>query len=211
MLMRNQIYTLCRVLICSVFLTFLLPAAQPARAASAAPPAKKPAATPAAPKAATPAAVKAAPAKAAEPEEAAAGAAEEEETTEDPIDLEIRFMKALIRMRLPDYAQKALDKLVAAKPEAKARASSIKIDILAGVGNYAAAEKLIEAMPPDTLETWVMKLSLAEHYYSAGKMVEAKNGYDAFFKKYEKGPPAGMEKFYMEQAYKFAQMLMFKN
>lgn len=208
MFMRNQICTLSRVITCSVFLMFFVPAAESARAAAAAPakvaaPAPKAVAPAAVPKAAAPAAP--------EPEDAAAGAEESEDAVEDPIDMEIRFMKALIRLRLPDYAQKALDKLVAAKPEAKARASSIKIDILAGVGNYAAAEKMIEAMPADTLETWVMKLSLAEHYYSAAKMAEAKAGYDAFFKKYEKGPPAGMEKFYMEQAYKFAQMLMFKN
>jgi len=130
---------------------------------------------------------------------------------EDPVDIEIAFMKGLIRMRMPDYAQKALDKLILKSPETKPRASSIKIDILAGVGKYDEAEAMIAAMPQDTLETWFMKLSLAEHYYQAGKMIEAKAGYEAFFKKYEKGPPAGMEKFYMEQAYKYAQMLIFKN
>jgi len=180
-----------------------------APAAPAAPAVVKPPAAPA-PKTPVAPAPKASAAQEME-EAAAAGEEEQEEESEDPVDVEISFMKALIRSRFPDYAQKALDKLVQKNPDAKARASSIKIDILAGVGKYAEAEAMIAAMPADTLETWIMKLSLAEHYYQAGKMAEAKAGYDSFFKKYEKGPPVGMGKFYMEQAYKYAQMLMFKN
>jgi len=167
-------------------------AAKPAAGKAGGQAAAKPAAAPAAKPAAAPAQ---APVKAVTPpkEEAVEEAAPEEpeegaeEKEEDPVDREIRFMKALIRVRLPDYAQKCLDRLIQSNPDAKARASGIK------------------------LETWVMKLALAEHYYEAGKMTEAKAGYDAFFKKYEKGPPQGMNKFYMEQAYKYAQMLMFKN
>ncbi|OGV70028.1 MAG: hypothetical protein A2283_21655 [Lentisphaerae bacterium RIFOXYA12_FULL_48_11] len=191
-----------------VMLSAPAPAA-PKPAAPAAPAVAKPSTAPAAKKPAAPA-PKASAAQEME-EAAAAGEEEQEAEIEDPVDLEIAFMKALIRSRMPDYAQKALDKLVQKNPDAKARASSIKIDILAGVGNYAAAEAMIAALPADALETWIMKLSLAEHYYQAGKMTEAKAGYDSFFKKYEKGPPVGMGKFYMEQAYKYAQMLMFKN
>ena len=203
MIRRNHVLVLCGIF----FAVFLNISISTVHAQAAAKPAVNPAPAP------KPAAAKTA--VAAQPEaaeaEAPAEEAAESEKEEDPIDTEIRFMKSLIRMRLPDYAQKCLDQLVQKNPDAKARASGIKIDILAGVGKYAEAEKLIASLPPDTLETWIMKLSLAEHYYEAGKMTEAKAGYDAFFKKYQKGPPAGMDKFYMEQAYKYALMLMFKN
>ncbi len=221
MFMKTYSYIRCIFLSCVICLAGSCPVvmsapapAAPKPAAPAAPAVAKPQAAPAAKTPAAKAPAAPAPrASAAQEMEAAeaAGEEEQEQEMEDPVDLEIAFMKALIRSRMPDYAQKALDKLVQKNPDAKARASSIKIDILAGVGKYAEAEAMIAAMPADALETWIMKLSLAEHYYQVGKMVEAKAGYDAFFKKYEKGPPVGMGKFYMEQAYKYAQMLMFKN
>jgi|GEM_PF-584181 len=136
---------------------------------------------------------------------------EAETQPQDPIDREIEFMKGLIRMRFPDYSQKVLDKLLLTNPDAKPRAGRIKIDILAGTGRYADAEKLIASMPQDSQETWGMKLALAGHYYEVNRMTEAKAGYEAFFSKYTSGPPKGMEKFYMDQAYMFAQMLMVKN
>jgi len=136
---------------------------------------------------------------------------EEVQKEEDPIDREISFMKSLIKMRFPDYAQKVFDKLLVTNPDAKERSGRIKIEILAGTGKYDEAEKLINSMPASSLEAWTMRLALANIYYEHNKMTEAKGHYDAFFGKYTNGPPQGMEKFYMDQAYQFAQMLMIKN
>jgi hypothetical protein len=139
MFMRIKINILCSVVASLISMAFFSTLAYGAAAAPKAPAPKavapKAAAPVAAPKAAAPTpkatapATKAAAPAAAEPVEDAEAEEPAEQEDEDPIDREISFMRGLVRYRMPDYAQKALDKLVAKNPEAKARASSIKIDM----------------------------------------------------------------------------------
>jgi tetratricopeptide (TPR) repeat protein len=126
------------------------------------------------------------------------------------IDEELRFASGLVQWGFPDYAQKYLDTKVLPKyPEAKAQASSVRIEILTARGKFDEAEALIKTLPPGTLETLIMQLTLADRYYAGGRMDKARPIYEGFFKLYTNGPPPELKRFYGESAYKYSQMLLF--
>jgi TolA-binding protein len=126
------------------------------------------------------------------------------------IDQEIAFAEGLVRWGFPDFAEKVMNRLVAEFPEAKVRASAIKIQSLTARGKFDEAEKLIKEMPPDSIEALSMTLALGDAYYVWSKLGNAKQCYESFFKKYPNGPPKELAKLYSESAYKFAQMLALK-
>ncbi len=128
---------------------------------------------------------------------------------EDPVDRELRFASGLVDQGLPNYAEKILEILLSHHPEAKARAGAVRIKIFTAGGKFDKAEELIKTLPPDSLETLVMTLTLGDKYYEWGKMKEARGIYDAFFKRYPQGPSGELAKFYMESAYKYVQMLTY--
>jgi TolA-binding protein len=128
---------------------------------------------------------------------------------EDAIDREMRFAAGLVDMGLADYAEKFLEGYLFKVPEAKTRVGSVRIKILTARGRFDEATELIKKLPPDSLETVKMTLTLGDVYYLSGKVKEAREIYDGFLKKYPKGPPPELTPFFMESAYKYAQMLLY--
>ena len=121
---------------------------------------------------------------------------------------EIRYAQALQRLGLPDDAQIVLERISREHPEAAPFLKVIKLEGLVAVGRFADVIELIAAEPdPDSQGTWAMKLALADGYYAWGKYEEARAIYEDFFKKYAAGPPPTLNDFYINSAYKYAQML----
>ena len=121
---------------------------------------------------------------------------------------EMKFASELVKWHFPDYAQKAMDRLLVKYPSAKAQAAKVRIEVLTSRGKFDEAEALVNGMPPGTPETMVMQLAVGDQYYAWQKMKDAQRVYDNFFKQFPKGPPPEVARLYGESAYKFAQMLL---
>ena len=133
-----------------------------------------------------------------------ASAADEQTETQ----LELKFASELIKFRFPDYAQKAVDRLIVKYPNAKAEAAKVRVEILTSRGKFDEAEAFLKTLPPGAPETMVMQLALGDQYYAWQRMKDAQRIYEGFFKQFPKGPPEQIARLYGESAYKFAQMLM---
>jgi TolA-binding protein len=121
---------------------------------------------------------------------------------------ELKFASELVKWRLTDYAQKAVDRLLIKYPDAKAQAARVRIEVLTSRGKFDEAEALVAGMPAGAAETMVMQLAVGDQYYAWQRMKDAQRVYEAFFKQFPKGPPAEVARLYGESAYKFAQMLV---
>ncbi len=122
---------------------------------------------------------------------------------------ELRYIAGLRELRLFDYADLLLPELKRRYPDASARLKVIELEGRLVKGEFDAVKALIAAEPqPDAVETWVMKLALADAYYAFGKYADAKGLYEAFFKRFEK-PGPDVAPFFMESSYKYAQMLIY--
>lgn len=121
---------------------------------------------------------------------------------------ELKFASELVKWRFPDYAQKAMDRLLIKYPSAKAQAAKVRIEVLTSRGKFEDAEALLKTMPAGSDETMVMQLAIGDQYYAWQRMKDAQRIYDAFFKQFPKGPPAEVARLYGESAYKYAQMLL---
>lgn len=133
-----------------------------------------------------------------------ASAADEQTETQQ----ELKFASDLIKFRFPDYAQKAMDRLIAKYPDAKAEAAKVRVEIMTARGKFDDAEAFLKTLPAGVPETIVMQLALGDQYYAWQRMKDAQRIYENFFKQYPQGPPAQVARLYGESAYKFAQMLV---
>ena len=130
--------------------------------------------------------------------------AEEQTEVQD----ELKFASELVKWHLPDYAQKAVDRLLVKFPSAKAPAAKVRIEVLTSRGKFEEAEALVAGMPAGATETMVMQLAVGDQYYAWQRMKDAQRVYEAFFKQFPKGPPEDVARLYGESAYKFSQMLL---
>lgn len=110
-------------------------------------------------------------------------------------------------MGLPDYAEIVLDRVD--DPRAKAARKVLRLEGMLMLGKFDEVRAII-AQEPDqnSQDTWAMKLKLADSRYAWGKYAEARRIYDTFFQRYPDGPPEALNDFYLESAYKYAQMLI---
>ena len=135
------------------------------------------------------------------------GRALAEEPT-DGVTEEIKFASGLARLNFPDYAEKVTDALLKKHPEAKSRVAGVRVQILCGRGKFDEARALINSMPSNSVETMRMELAYGDACYAWGRLTEARQVYDAFFKRFPKGPTPEVSDFYGESAYKYGQMLL---
>lgn len=123
------------------------------------------------------------------------------------IKLEIEYAEALNKMGLPDYAKMVLDRIE--DPAAGPLVKVIRMRALVAKGEWDAVKMLIAKEPDQNREdVWAMKLALGDGYYAWGKYPEAQAIYDSLFEKYPSGPPPALARFYIDSAYKYAQMLI---
>jgi TolA-binding protein len=133
---------------------------------------------------------------------------------EDPAAAELkeglRYAKGLQELRLPDIADLVITELEGKFPEAKAVSAKIKVEGELARGQFDVVKQRIAAeKDADSVETWAMKLALADAYYAYGKYPEAKGLYESFFERFAKETPPALQTFYNESAYKYAQMMLY--
>ncbi len=124
--------------------------------------------------------------------------------------LEIKYVEGLQQLRLPDYANIVIGRLEV-KYGAKVRMAVevMKVSGLLQLGKFEEVKALIAKKPKQKSQlVWALKLALGDGYYAWGKYNEASGVYTEFFKAYPEGPPADLKSFYVNSAYKFAQMLI---
>ncbi|NLF23364.1 MAG: tetratricopeptide repeat protein [Lentisphaerae bacterium] len=122
----------------------------------------------------------------------------------------LRYVRGLQDLRLPDMADLVITDLEARFPDARAHVARLKLEGDLARGLFDKVVAVIKAeKDQNSVETWAMKLALADAYYAYGKYPEAKQHYEAFFAAFAKDTPAALQTFYNESAYKYAQMLLY--
>ena len=128
---------------------------------------------------------------------------------EEAIAREIRYVDALNRDGLVEYAEMVLNDISSKYPSARARLKVKNLEQLLQLGKFDAAQKMIDAEPADAPATWAMRLTMADYLYARGRYPEAFDVYRKLFDKYKAAPPEEIVEFYTNSAYKYAQMLLF--
>ncbi|MFW5871018.1 MAG: tetratricopeptide repeat protein [Verrucomicrobiota bacterium] len=120
------------------------------------------------------------------------------------IEHEMEYARKLAEMGFADYAEIIYNRIK--DPELKKMAM---LQNNVNMGKFKEAREMIDRQAdPDSLETWKMKLIMGDGYHAWGEYEKARNIYESFFEKYKSDPPESLEKFYLQSAYKYAQMLL---
>ncbi|MBN2302232.1 MAG: tetratricopeptide repeat protein [Lentisphaerae bacterium] len=120
---------------------------------------------------------------------------------------ELHYAEVLQTMGFPDYAEIVLGRIK--DPAARGRLELIKIQGLLTMGKFDEVIAIIARKPnQSSSDVWAMKLALADAYYAWGKYPQAQGLYEGYFQAFSQGPSAEMKKFYLNSAYKYAQMLL---
>ncbi|MBC8453698.1 tetratricopeptide repeat protein [PVC group bacterium] len=120
-------------------------------------------------------------------------------------ELELRYADGLLKYGLADYSKNVIATLNL-PPEIM---TMRKIKTFCALGEFDKANSIIDRRPDKSSQgTWTLRLTLADGYYAWGKFVEAQKIYQGFFDKYPNGPSKQLNQFYLESAYKYAQMLI---
>lgn len=144
-------------------------------------------------------------------QEAEAPAAEP--PVDEALQFEVRFAEALVDNALPDYAQTVI---TAAKtkwtgPEADTQFFAIEIRAMLSLGDFAGAQKKIEALPDrKSPKFWAAKLEVANNLFAQGTKdgkKECTDIYNEFFKAFPKPPPE-LKSFFMQASYAYGQLLL---
>lgn len=125
------------------------------------------------------------------------------------IEEEVRYINGLQQWGLMDYAAVVIGRLKQKYPDAIHEIKVMELHGHLAMGEFDKVKSIIKKEPNQGSETvWAMRTALADGYYAWGKYIEAQEIYDDFFAKYKDGPPKSLNKFYIEAAYKYAQMLL---
>jgi len=127
----------------------------------------------------------------------------------DPaMDQEIRYVSALIDSGFPDLATSVIDAAKQKWPDAGPRLRALSMQSELRLGRFDKVQKAIDALPSKSGgEYWALKLAMADAYYAQGKMKDCAAIYQDFFAQVKK-PGRDLRSFYIEAAYKWAQMLV---
>lgn len=120
---------------------------------------------------------------------------------------ELQYAQALTEMGLPDYAEIVYTRID--DPQASGWIRVIALQGLIAQGRFDEVKAIIAREPDqDSQDTWAMKLALGDGFYAWGRYGEAQGIYESLFRAYPDGPPEAINDFYMNSAYKYAQMLI---
>jgi tetratricopeptide (TPR) repeat protein len=124
--------------------------------------------------------------------------------SQEQLQREIRYATDLMGFGFPDKADKYLDGL----PVPPEQVEMLRIQVLGSQKKFDEAIKMIESKPQGSKTTMMMKLALADAYYMWGMYPEAQKIYTDFFEGFGGAPPENLKEFYIDSAYKYAQMLL---
>lgn len=137
-----------------------------------------------------------------------AGAQNLVSTEMDPLVVqEIQYANILKGWGMPDLSLVVLGRIK--DPAAKVKIKVLELENLIYVGKWEEVRARIAAVPDQAgQEALALKLALADGYYAWGKYDEAQKLYDEFLSKFPDGPPDALKEFFLNSAYKYAQMLI---
>ncbi len=116
---------------------------------------------------------------------------------------EVQFATKLLELGMADYSDRVIKK--ANLPPTVIQ--MLQLQTLCALGKFDEAKVMIgKRSDKDSAETWSLKVVLADGYFAWGKYAEAQGIYNGFFSRYPTGPSDEMKTFYLNSAYKFAQM-----
>ncbi len=119
-------------------------------------------------------------------------------------DLQLEYADKLLAAGLADYSRRVIEGMTLPSEIMDIR----QIKNFCALGEFDKSKAIIAKRPGESQEAWTLKLALADGYYMWGKYPEAQAIYDGFFAKFPKGPKEALKGFYLQSAYKYAQMLL---
>jgi tetratricopeptide (TPR) repeat protein len=126
---------------------------------------------------------------------------------------EIAYAAGLQDLGFPEFSDIIIGRLVTKWgtkfPDILLQVEVMKVRGLLQLGKFDAVKAIIAKKPDQKSEVvWALKLALADGYYAWGKYTDAQAIYNGFFAAYPKGPGKKLKPFYVNAAYKYAQMLI---
>ena len=123
------------------------------------------------------------------------------------MDEEVAYVRALNQASLPDIAARVIVKAKQKFPLVAPRMEVLEQEGILALGKFDEVKALIAKKPKGSPEYWALNLAMADAYYSRNEMKECSAIYEAFFKAVPKPTPA-LQSFWLESAFKWAQMLL---
>ncbi len=134
----------------------------------------------------------------------------QETAASPPVDIndDIQFASGLAELGLIDIANKVLENYIKAHPERKPDYNVVKVEILVKGGRLEDALKIVEMLPPDSMETWKVKLTIAQYLFAKRRNDEAQKIYEELFSKLGNDMPNDpkFREMFQEAAYQYAKM-----
>jgi len=122
---------------------------------------------------------------------------------------ELIYITKLQELRMPDIAEVVIAEAKRKWPDAAARLKVLEFQGFLWQGKFSEVKSVIDAMPDkNSAEYWALNLALADGYYAYHEFANADKLYLDFFKKNPK-PSKALTSFYLNAAYKYAQMLIY--
>ena len=146
--------------------------------------------------------LRAADAPAAAPKAPAISAAEKAK-----MDEEVKYINALVEANLPDFAAPVIQAAKTKWPDLGPRLEVVELQGELRLGHFDKVQAVVDKKPKGSSSYWALRLAMADAYYARGDMANCSKIYKEFFAAVPT-PKPDIKSFYVESAYKWAQMLV---
>ena len=123
------------------------------------------------------------------------------------MDEEVKYINALVEANLPDFAAPVIKAAKAKWPDLGPRLEVVELQGELRLGHFDKVQAVVDKKPKGSSSYWALRLAMADAYYSRGDMPNCSKIYKEFFAAVP-APKADIKTFYVESAYKWAQMLV---
>lgn len=122
-----------------------------------------------------------------------------------PEDEEVEYIDALIQSNLPDLAEIVIAQAKKKYPDLGPRIAVLEQKGRLRLGKFDEVQAVLDKMKKGSSEYWALSLEMADAYFARQDKPACAKIYQSFFKSVPKPPPE-LKTFYVEAAYKWAQM-----
>jgi len=123
------------------------------------------------------------------------------------MDEEVKYINALVEANLPDFAAPVIQAAKAKWPDLGPRLEVLELQGELRLGHFDKVQAVVDKKPKGSSSYWALRLAMADAYYARGDMPNCSKIYKEFFAAVPT-PKADLKSFYVESAYKWAQMLV---
>ena len=123
------------------------------------------------------------------------------------MDEEVKYIEALIDANMPDFAAPIIQAAKAKWPDLGPRLEVLELQGDLRLGHFDKVQAVINTKPKGSSSYWALRLAMGDAYYSRGDMANCSKIYKEFFAAVP-APKADLKTFYIQSAYKWAQMLV---